>query len=244
MLLDAIPDIHMTGRARTPVQGEVPNPLNPPSGCSFHPRCPLANARCKAERPALLDVGGARVRPATRWKRAGAEARGDQGLGATTGAEAGGEAAVAGLAGSISGPFWPQPASAVRVISRAAMRPPTLTAVFFIRQFMSLSDADYHAKAHALLARIEAQIDAWLDADVVDIDSHRTGGLLELSMPGGSKIVINTSRRCRRSGWRRARAATTSSGTARSGWTARARSSARGCRAARASRPARREFSA
>lgn len=57
---------------------------------------------------------------------------------------------------------------------------------------MSLSDADYHAKAHALLARIEAQIDAWLDNDVVDIDSHRTGGLLELGMPGGSKIVINT----------------------------------------------------
>lgn len=57
---------------------------------------------------------------------------------------------------------------------------------------MSLSDAEYHAKAHALLARIEAQIDAWLDEDVVDIDSHRTGGLLELSMPGGSKIVINT----------------------------------------------------
>jgi len=57
---------------------------------------------------------------------------------------------------------------------------------------MSLSDADYHAKAHALLARIEAQIDAWLDEDVVDIDSHRSGGLLELSLPGGSKIVINT----------------------------------------------------
>ncbi|KQW51690.1 MULTISPECIES: iron donor protein CyaY [unclassified Roseateles] len=57
---------------------------------------------------------------------------------------------------------------------------------------MSLSDADYLAKAHALLARIEAQVDAWLDEDVVDIDSHRTGGLLELSMPGGSKIVINT----------------------------------------------------
>jgi CyaY protein len=57
---------------------------------------------------------------------------------------------------------------------------------------MSLSDADYHAKAHALLARIEAQIDAWLENDVVDIDTHRTGGLLELSMPGGSKIVLNT----------------------------------------------------
>lgn len=57
---------------------------------------------------------------------------------------------------------------------------------------MSLPDAEYHAKAHALLARIEAQIDAWLEDDVVDIDGHRTGGLLELSMPGGSKIVINT----------------------------------------------------
>ncbi|MDY0744354.1 oligopeptide/dipeptide ABC transporter ATP-binding protein [Paucibacter sp. R3-3] len=53
MLLDAIPDIHMTGRSRTPVQGEVPNPLQPPSGCSFHPRCPHANERCKAERPVL-----------------------------------------------------------------------------------------------------------------------------------------------------------------------------------------------
>ncbi len=57
---------------------------------------------------------------------------------------------------------------------------------------MPLSDADYHAKAHALLAHIEAQIDAWLESDVVDIDTHRTGGLLELSFPGGSKIVINT----------------------------------------------------
>ncbi|MGZ5250227.1 MAG: ABC transporter ATP-binding protein, partial [Caldimonas sp.] len=61
MLLDAIPDIHMSGRSRTPVQGEVPNPLNPPSGCSFHPRCPHANERCRAERPKLLDFGGARI---------------------------------------------------------------------------------------------------------------------------------------------------------------------------------------
>jgi peptide/nickel transport system ATP-binding protein len=58
MLLDAIPDIHMSGRSRTPVQGEVPNPLNPPSGCSFHPRCPHANARCKQERPALQRLKG------------------------------------------------------------------------------------------------------------------------------------------------------------------------------------------
>ncbi|WP_295524212.1 ABC transporter ATP-binding protein [uncultured Pseudacidovorax sp.] len=61
MLLDAIPQMHATGRARTPVQGEVPNPLNPPTGCAFHPRCPHANARCSAERPALLNIGGVRV---------------------------------------------------------------------------------------------------------------------------------------------------------------------------------------
>ena len=61
MLLDAIPDIHMSGRSRTPVQGEVPNPLNPPSGCTFHPRCPHGNERCRVERPELLSFGGARV---------------------------------------------------------------------------------------------------------------------------------------------------------------------------------------
>jgi peptide/nickel transport system ATP-binding protein len=53
MLLDAIPDLDMTGRARTPVAGEVPNPLNPPPGCTFHPRCPHANARCRSEVPQL-----------------------------------------------------------------------------------------------------------------------------------------------------------------------------------------------
>ena len=61
MLLDAIPKMHDTGRARTPVQGEVPNPLNPPTGCTFHPRCPLANDRCLIERPLLLASGGAKV---------------------------------------------------------------------------------------------------------------------------------------------------------------------------------------
>jgi peptide/nickel transport system ATP-binding protein len=61
MLLDAIPDIAMTGRSRTPVQGEVPNPLNPPAGCAFHPRCPHANARCSSERPQLKTIAGIRV---------------------------------------------------------------------------------------------------------------------------------------------------------------------------------------
>ena len=61
MLLDAIPDIRMSGRQRTPVQGEVPNPLQPPTGCAFHPRCPLANARCSAERPVLKAFQGIQI---------------------------------------------------------------------------------------------------------------------------------------------------------------------------------------
>jgi peptide/nickel transport system ATP-binding protein len=61
MLLDATPDLQMTGRARTPVAGEVPNPLEPPSGCAFHPRCPLANARCRTESPKPAMFGGALV---------------------------------------------------------------------------------------------------------------------------------------------------------------------------------------
>ena len=56
MLLDAVPDIEMTGRARTPVQGEVPNPINPPSGCAFHPRCPHAYDKCSAGMPPLQEA--------------------------------------------------------------------------------------------------------------------------------------------------------------------------------------------
>ena len=54
MLLDAVPDLEMSGRQRTPVAGEVPNPMAPPDGCTFHPRCPHANDRCKAEVPKLI----------------------------------------------------------------------------------------------------------------------------------------------------------------------------------------------
>jgi len=61
MLLDAIPKMTDTGRARTPVQGEVPNPLNPPAGCAFNPRCPHANERCRNERPLLLTISGIRI---------------------------------------------------------------------------------------------------------------------------------------------------------------------------------------
>ncbi len=58
MLLAAVPDLAMTGKARTAVAGEVPNPLDPPRGCTFHPRCSYANDRCRAERPLLRAAGG------------------------------------------------------------------------------------------------------------------------------------------------------------------------------------------
>ncbi len=57
-LMEAIPDLDMTGRQRIPVGGEVPSPISPPPGCPFHPRCPLANDRCRSERPELRTALG------------------------------------------------------------------------------------------------------------------------------------------------------------------------------------------
>jgi peptide/nickel transport system ATP-binding protein len=57
LLLDAIPDVAMVGRSRTPVSGEVPSPIAPPPGCTFHPRCPLANDRCRVEKPKQTRAG-------------------------------------------------------------------------------------------------------------------------------------------------------------------------------------------
>jgi peptide/nickel transport system ATP-binding protein len=48
----------MTGAARIAVAGEVPNPLDPPAGCAFHPRCPWADDRCRREAPALAPAAG------------------------------------------------------------------------------------------------------------------------------------------------------------------------------------------
>ncbi len=61
MLLDAVPDLAMVGRQRQPVQGEIPNPINPPSGCSFHPRCPEVMPVCRQQRPEPLPAGTAQV---------------------------------------------------------------------------------------------------------------------------------------------------------------------------------------
>ena len=56
-LLAEVPRIEARKRAFAGVKGEIPSPLNPPSGCHFHPRCPFAFERCKVERPALRQIG-------------------------------------------------------------------------------------------------------------------------------------------------------------------------------------------
>lgn len=52
MLLDAVPDLDLIGRERKEIEGEIPNPINPPSGCTFHPRCPFAKSKCQKDIPA------------------------------------------------------------------------------------------------------------------------------------------------------------------------------------------------
>jgi CyaY protein len=117
--------------------------------------------------------------------------------------------------GRVSGPFWPQPASpnvsasnaispwpfqdidALHVARAATLvlhcnMPSILPAMNAPFEPTPLTDAEYHARTSTVLARIEATIDQWLQDDVVDIDTQRTGGLLELGFGNGSKIVINT----------------------------------------------------
>lgn len=54
MLLDSVPDLEMTGRKRQQVAGEIPDPINPPPGCAFNPRCPFANQRCREQNPTMI----------------------------------------------------------------------------------------------------------------------------------------------------------------------------------------------
>jgi len=108
----------------------------------------------------------------------------------------------------ISGPFWPQadnsgnppskePAAVITTMrgTKLARRLnivsilPTMPAEIVATP---LTDSEYHAKTAAVLASVEAAVDRWLQDDVVDIDTHRTGGLLELSFPNGTMIVLNT----------------------------------------------------
>jgi oligopeptide/dipeptide ABC transporter ATP-binding protein len=58
-LLSAIPVHTVRGRReRVILKGDVPSPLNPPSGCRFHPRCPVAIDVCSQQEPPLIDLGG------------------------------------------------------------------------------------------------------------------------------------------------------------------------------------------
>lgn len=59
-LISAIPEPDVTvQKQRQVLSGDVPSPISPPSGCHFHPRCPLATDRCKVESPALRNIGTA-----------------------------------------------------------------------------------------------------------------------------------------------------------------------------------------
>lgn len=61
MLLAAAPQIDGFGREVQPPEGEIPDPINPPSGCAFHPRCPIAQDICREQRPEMRQLAGARV---------------------------------------------------------------------------------------------------------------------------------------------------------------------------------------
>lgn len=68
-LLSAIPiPDPFTKRERIILSGDVPNPLNPPKGCRFHPRCSYAQDVCRQEEPALEDVGGGHMVSCHRWQ--------------------------------------------------------------------------------------------------------------------------------------------------------------------------------
>lgn len=55
-----------------------------------------------------------------------------------------------------------------------------------------LTDAEFHALAEAVLSSLESRVDQWLQDDLVDIDANRTGGLLEMQLPDGSHLIVNT----------------------------------------------------
>ena len=60
-LLANVPTLAQRKTRFSPLKGEIPSPLSPPSGCHFHPRCPMAGPRCKSERPALREIAPAHI---------------------------------------------------------------------------------------------------------------------------------------------------------------------------------------
>ena len=61
MLFDAAPKMDGFGREVEPPEGEIPDAINPPSGCAFHPRCPMATDICKKQQPEMRGIDAARV---------------------------------------------------------------------------------------------------------------------------------------------------------------------------------------
>ena len=59
-LIEGVPRLDRRRAIYAPIQGDIPSPVDPPPGCAFHPRCPLATDICKAERPPLRDMGDGR----------------------------------------------------------------------------------------------------------------------------------------------------------------------------------------
>ena len=59
-LLNEVPRLDLRKRQYTPVAGEIPSPLNPPTGCHFHPRCPHVSTRCRQETPHLKEIAPGR----------------------------------------------------------------------------------------------------------------------------------------------------------------------------------------
>lgn len=121
---------------------------------------------------------------------------------------AGATAAAFGFKASVSGPFWPHPDSSnpmVTQVANAARTPALgtrlsdcsdikriLLTMPAAPMYTPLTDTEFRTQAGSVLANIEVTVDRWLQQDVIDIDASRTGGLLELSFPDGSKIVVNT----------------------------------------------------
>ena len=135
----------------------------------------------------------------------GASSGSGGGSGARAAAEDG---AAAGLT-AISGPFCPQAETTIATITiaqkastsrrahtlkklRADILPILETMTSVPSAFEPLAAAEYERRTRAVFAAIEARVDRFLDDDVIDIDASRTGGLLELAFPNGSRVVVNT----------------------------------------------------
>jgi CyaY protein len=79
-----------------------------------------------------------------------------------------------------------------RILPTVAETPPKTPAAAIVNVgSAALADVDYRRYAEATLERIERLCDHWLEVGTVDIDTHRTGGLLEMAFDGGGKIVVN-----------------------------------------------------